>query len=1340
MAMTRLRKTVLGAVIGLFVVWLALNFSRITADQDGFIRFVLGLFFAVLIMIRWKPTDKGGFLPDWTVPVGGMAGTLLVVLGIALRVHQFEWLGLILVLYACLRWALPPRFELDLVLALFLIYWIHPLPGQVFGSFQLAMQKLSVQSSEWVLHALNKRVWADGMTLRTGFRSFGVPESCSGMRTAVTVMLTTLGVVMLLRLTWLRGLVFVVLGIAQVLVLNVVRICGMVLWSTRMPPEWGETFLHDTLGVFLLFAIILIQAEVSIWKYRRNKRERIKEGIAKGTLERRVKTSRLPAVWRRGLAWGGVVLLVLLGVGFTAGLIYKNRPYHRRMMRRGTIPVLMKTDLEAAERVLNAQLEAAPQDRSMLSDLARVLVRRGKYDEALDTFDRIPGNLSTMENLLKSQALMGVERGDEAAAIVDNLPARWRRLPGVGILRAEYAVMQNEPELAGQNVVLAADSHIPMERVRALFPYLAVHGQWQAIVDSDDTEKPYVNPLNAVIAVHAHLSVNDTAGAADALSRAVVKWPKDVRFLDALSAVAVSRPGSEWEARFVESLEANVGKLGLDRLPAYIRQCFRLTRPDVAWRSYLRLRELDPEAPSVYMLPANFGARWFVFRRHRLGVKADERDETIDLRPLYLQTRGLAPFASMWELVPLAEELGSGDIKATQERFLKLALDELEERKQGGEFSREMYGTYAAALALAERYDEAHAALREMDQHYPGSPAESLLKHATFYEQQDAWQEEYEALREYFRVARRPTEQSYVMMVGTMVTLDMGVGAMEMLRRGRKAFPESAPLAVALAGVWQTYGFHEQALFILEGLELKEPPPMLAEVLFDSGRVAEAMRMSRVLGVDMRRAAAPNRSLILKPAEFSLARRWPEPLTETEMEDLAVSTADRLNDAESPYMRRMTELITEWYRRHGGAEVSSVELWAEAGRDPMEQAMALHRLAVLLARQERYEAATEAAVQAVQRLPESPILWRVLVALNGGDFETIARARQHCPADPEIWLAWIVARLKDGDEGPWLMQEIREAISRETFSVGTLVRAGHYLLRQGFVEEATRAARYAVDRADGLVPAYVLGVGCALERREWRWALECAYNGVEHAADPSPFYKTIVRVKQIVNATDSETLTALEYLQRRFPDQSEWAEDLGQAYFQQGDLKRALRVLAPLMVNEPDNVRLESMVLAAEAARIEGKTEDAVRILERAYKLYPDEVAVLNNLVYLLAQNKSTFPRARELLPRLLEKGSDQFAVLDTAAMVYLRNGQVALAREYMGKALSRIDNKDYSALEVKLNEAGLLYRMGAYEEAARKLEALRIQAADSPLVDYGAKALLEKVEDKLRRRAAGEQ
>jgi tetratricopeptide (TPR) repeat protein len=312
---------------------------------------------------------------------------------------------------------------------------------------------------------------------------------------------------------------------------------------------------------------------------------------------------------------------------------------------------------------------------------------------------------------------------------------------------------------------------------------------------------------------------------------------------------------------------------------------------------------------------------------------------------------------------------------------------------------------------------------------------------------------------------------------------------------------------------------------------------------------------------------------------------------------------------------------------------------------------------------------------------------------------------------------------------------VDEAVASRRFSPGTMVRAGDFLLRHDLTDAAVVAARDGVARCRGLLSAYVLGIRCAVEIRDEKWALACALNGVDSAVDPTPFYKTIVEIKSFDKSSDADMVAALEYLRERFPEETKWAERLAHIYFQKRDVGRALTVLGPAMAGDLGSVRLQSVVVAAEAARLDGDLACAVNILEAAYAMYPDRVSVLNNLVYYLAQEPETLPRARELLPALLDMGEESFAVLDTAAVVYMKSGQIDLAGEYMSRALKRVDEKSYGVSETRLNAAEILFRMGEYEKARDSLEAAMRSPDRSRDVDIGAQQLRERIEQQILER-----
>jgi exosortase/archaeosortase family protein len=1327
-----MKRLIMGVAAILFASWVAVHFDRLTGDQDGLIRFVLGTVLSVLILFRLRPViEAAPRIPGWIMPLLVGAGTLFTVVGgIIFGTHQFEWLGIVLLVSGCLLWALPEGWVRNILPSMILLYWIHPLPGRVFGQFQLLMQSLSVKGSELLLHCFNVRIWADDFILNSGFQTFGVPDSCSGMRTAVTVLLCTFGVAMLFRLRWFETAAFLVLGVAQVLLINIARITAMVMFAPRMQKDWADHFLHDTLGIFLLVTILLVQGEMSWWKFFKERRRKHALGLARGHIERFADKKNLPQIWRTLLS-GGLLAAVLAGVvgaiGFAA---YKHRPSHRSAMIAGVAEALIETDPSKAASAIESALRLTPGNRELLSMRVNVMVRRGRYESALKEFSRRPGNLSVQDSVLKSWALMALKREEEAIAIVNGLSALDRELPGVAMVRAEYAARRERPEECAQYVVQAAPLHVLIRRVRSLFPYLAAHEQWRAIA-SCDSPVPFEDLDQALISIHANLQVEDLDAAGDLVQTVLQEWPDDPRSaafcLGSLFTLATKRSGGPWEGLFARKLKSSIQKLSPDLLSAQIGYAFQLGRPDLAWLTYARLQALDATDPSLFMSRARFAGAWFMFRRQQVGVGASTAKEQINLEPFFMLSHETSPFRQFWEAVPHAADIARGNAASFRQASMQRCLEELEKRAAAGGTSLRMDLMYPTALAMLGRFDEAHERLDSIAKRFPEQRQDVLLQHALLYDQQGRWQDSYEALTKY-RVKERMPLTAELVFINALMNLNLGSAAFEVARHAEEMFPGNPQIAVARAGIWDSFGAKEEALFELAKSGGKADSAITVQLLYDSGRLLEAEKVSQALGVKIKRRAESKQSLTPPLAEISVVRMDLPAITPEQIQKELGQIDAALGAASSPFLRGLLEQEKRWLQMQDAPLDAALAKCMEAGRNPLEQATILHRFVVHLARRQRYDDARQAIAKAVELTPRSNLLRRMLTSLSKGDRKVIEEARAECPLDPELWIASIVARARAEGTGSWMRAEMEMATAQDLYAPSAIVRAGDYMMRSGQYDAAELAARYGLARGRGYLPTYGLAIKCAVKKKDLRWALATCLAGIEQAADPTPFYKVIVEIKATDKSVDVELVHALEVLKDKQPENSVWGERLGQAYFQLGEPQRALALLGPLIHEGGSSLHVQSMLMAAEAARLEGVLVRGVEILEAAHAMYGDRVKILNNLVYYLAQNPATLPRARELLPELLEKGKDSFVVLDTAAMVFLRSGQVQESRSYMDKALALLRSDDYAAMEVRLNSAEVAFRAGDLKRARKEALEVRKDKNLSKMLDLRARKMLDSI------------
>ena len=1317
------------AALGLHLAWLARHAGGILADDTGLILFCLAHLFAAIMLLRRKPAASASRPPPSPVilAVAGVIGAVAALVGLIAPIRQLEWLGLLTMLYACLRWALPPSHAPDVRWALLLLYWAHPLPSVIIGRTQLLLQWLSVAGSEWVLQALNVRVWADGFCLRTGSGSFGVPEACSGLRAASTVFVSVLGVSVLLRFRWWEAAGVLLLGLAQVVALNIARIAFMVLWAPRMPPEWAQTFLHDTLGIFLLIAVFAVQVEASAWKAWRTRRQRVRSGIISGELDGPERATILPAAWRRLVKWGVPVALVIVAVLGLAFAIYKHRPYHRVAMMTDVLDVLSESDPETAERGVKAALKLSPGNTTLLEMQGGILVRRRKFQEALDVLQSIESP-SLTASVLKSWSLMALSRHEEAAAVVAALPPSAQNLPGVAMVKAEYAAVRGDPGATATELRKVGTFHVYQPRVRTLFPFLAAHEQWDTIV-AVDGRGPYPNAPTALIGLYACIRAGDLAAAGDVMRRAGERWPEDVRFLSYYFLLALDRPGGEWEAPLTRNFLHNLRALQADQLAGHLADAFRLARPDLAWMAFARLQEIDPKDPSLDLAIAEFGPSWLTFRKHDLAMEDRDPTTLVDVFPLYRWSRDVRAFAPFWRRVPAVQEIASGEMRTLRRTHLERCLGELLRRERADEMTVRLDTMLPGVLAALERYDEAHAHLDTLAAKYPARRVQAALQGAFFYHSAGKWQEAYEKLLVYEAQVPLPNLRASILKITTLMNLGLGVYALDEVRALRSRFPESFQLDRAESAIWDVFGFKEEALFILNrgGVDLESRAAV--QLLYDTGRLRAAEQMSTVHGVqieDVRRSTA--QPFVLPPAALAIARRWDAPLDITQMDAEALQEETRAKDCASPFVRQLRTLMVNWYRQRGAAPTGDIELWLAIGRNAGEKTAALKQLIMLEARQKHYDNALVACRKALALNPESVMMWRIAIALSEGDATTVAEARTRFPGDPEIWLADLAVRLRDPGDGKWVEPFATEAVAQRRYSPGTLVRAGTALMQKGFSGPASVLAKAAIRHGQGLVAADVLGLSCALLQRDRQWALACALGGIEHAENPVPFYKALVLVKPDQDTPDADMVRALEYLREHAPKEKQWGERLAEAYFERGDTRRSLAIFSEVISDDVKGVRVKSLLMAAEAARLQGDTQTAISVLQSAHAIYPTRLSILNNLIYTLAQNPSTLPKAVQLLPKLLDLADESFAVYDTVATVYLKSGRLEEANRYMQKALTLLDENGYGAMETRLSAAEIDFRMGRMDDARSHIKIIQAAPEVSSLVETGVRDLLQKI------------
>lgn len=1334
-------KVVLAAGVALFTAWLVLNMGRLAGYQNGLIRFTLTLLFSILIIIRagrnpGKPAGSSAFLP-----VAGILGALLAVSGLVLGVNQLEWVGLLLLLYACLGWSMPFASRRDIGLGLLLLFWAHPLPGRVFSSVQFAMQRMSVAGSEWLLHVFNVRVWADDLVLHTGLNIYGVPEWCSGMRTATTVFLLVLGIGILRRWKWYEFALGLPLGLFQALALNVIRISLMVTLTPWLGAGAGQEFLHDTVGIIVLIATALVYVEILAWqkyKARQVAREQDINAEYLKVLSEYPPMIRFVIVHRLAVITSSILLLL---ASFSA---YKSREYHRAQMIKGAAVALRDSGrLEKALMAANQAAAMDPEDRVWELTRIRMMVIASRYEQALEDLDayRPDGEEVAEVGIVRAYALMGLGRIREAATIVDSLPRSIKRDdPRVAMILAEMARHTDEPNEVVKHIETAGRWAPNISRIRALYPYLRAYGKWNAIAGSN-VSLPYASQAQALSAVEAYMNLNDVPLVAQGALNAMKAWPKEPRVLEPLFFMALKR-GGEWSERFADHLVRCIPEMtDPEDVFGVMDKCFDLLRPDLAWRLYNRIEELDPESPLLPLSAALYADRWFVFGKRDLGFSTGAVREGAHIGPLYIIGKGLSGWRELCRLVPLGEELAAHDAESAGKGFLKQFIARCSQLHETGGLSLSMQYHFVNALELA---GDSSAALEHLDSiaaTYPNERHEVTVIRSGIFERIRDWQNVYETLREYpSEYAKRPSIEPLLRLCEAQMNLKLGLAALNTANYAAERFPTSMRVRLQLAKATAWYDSEAEALLIVQQprlRKLRELDYLEAYLLYETERYNEADAFcGRALMP--RKPPPPNevQATYLPPAELAVLWRYISIPSERAFRENASILSGNSPEMTSPYLVDLSRLWLDAFQKDCAGELADPDRWIKAGRDNPEKAIALNQLTLLLCRAERFQEARDVAGRAVKFLPDSPILWRILVSLSNMDPDVVDAARRRCPADSEIWLAELVADTRPGDASMSETQIVQrfggsggENLSR--YTPEALARAADYLLRKEMLSAAHISAREANSRARGLLPVYIIAIRAAVLNGDSQMALDCTRAAIEASLKPTKdMFKSLVELKMTDSgpALDSEMVEALKYLRRGESDNPVWAQMLGFVRFQRGgwEVGDALTQMTFAMERGSKDKIVYS--IAGESARLLGNIRRAENILKKGLERHPGDVDLLNNLVYTLSFDPDGLAEAERLLPELLSGHGHEPHVMDTASVVYIRAGRYEEAEEMLNKLLAAVEDQSPRWFRANMHLAELRLKQRKSEQALAGLREIMSGAKGIPDEDilYANKLIVE--------------
>jgi predicted Zn-dependent protease len=371
--------------------------------------------------------------------------------------------------------------------------------------------------------------------------------------------------------------------------------------------------------------------------------------------------------------------------------------------------------------------------------------------------------------------------------------------------------------------------------------------------------------------------------------------------------------------------------------------------------------------------------------------------------------------------------------------------------------------------------------------------------------------------------------------------------------------------------------------------------------------------------------------------------------------------------------------------------------------------------------------------------------------------ESLRNTLELAPSDlpSRIALARLLSQTdRAADAAGLLEQAVREAPA----NLDAREALAHAYIAKGDLGAARKLAEdtktVAPDRAMGW---YLAGLTARLQKRA-----ADAHNELEHALSLQPDAIGVLATLTRLEVEQGHAAAALERLTTfvgAHPQSAEASNMLGEVYLSTKDYARALATLSRTTRLDPrswlawknlaqaqlgagDEVQATGTFergiadagphaeLVANLAVLyerQGRTDDAIRILESLHERQPRLVLASNNLAMLLVTyrtDRASLDRARDLTSGFAN--SEDAALIDTAGWVHFKRGELELALPQLEKALARAPESNVVRYHLGMAELQAGQRDRARANLQRAIEGARFSGIDearSALARLGARS-----------------
>lgn len=130
----------------------------------------------------------------------------------------------------------------------FLLFMV-PLPGVVFYAVTFPLQRLAAEQAAWTLDLLGVPVLLDGNVIHLSQITLGVTEACSGIRSLISLLASSVAWAYLTLPLGVIALVFVLMAVPITIFANAARVVATGLIGQWFGVEYASGFFHEFAGL-----------------------------------------------------------------------------------------------------------------------------------------------------------------------------------------------------------------------------------------------------------------------------------------------------------------------------------------------------------------------------------------------------------------------------------------------------------------------------------------------------------------------------------------------------------------------------------------------------------------------------------------------------------------------------------------------------------------------------------------------------------------------------------------------------------------------------------------------------------------------------------------------------------------------------------------------------------------------------------------------------------------------------------------------------------------------------------------------------------------------------------